>query len=65
MNNKWKENLIEWLREIEERDYPWSMNGYETHKLSAAGLYCKLAKIYEINLEERTECLKTYRATKT
>ena len=47
MNNKWKENLIEWLREIEERDYPWSMNGYETHKLSAAGLYCKLAKIYE------------------
>ena len=47
METGWIDKLINWLQEIEKRDYSWSLNGYDSHKLGAAGLFCKLAKIYE------------------
>tara|TARA_B100000900_G_C20579632_1_gene716911 strand:- start:307 stop:1233 length:927 start_codon:yes stop_codon:yes gene_type:complete len=56
--NQWLPKLIEWLEEIEKRDYSWSFNGHDNCKLSAAGLYCKLAKIYENHYDFDKEKLK-------
>jgi len=40
-------NVVDWLEEIEELEYPWSLKGYNVCKLGAAGIFCKLATIYQ------------------
>ena len=43
----YRENLIDWLVQVEDLDYSWSLTGHNNCKLGASGLFCKLAKIYE------------------
>ena len=60
MNNEWLENLIDWLVQIEDLDYSWSLTGHNNCKLGASGLFCKLAKIYENHYDfDRTKLKNT------
>jgi len=52
-------NTVNWLKKIEESDYPWSLEGYNVCKLSAASIFCKLATIYQHHGNFDKERLKT------
>jgi len=43
----WINKTIKWMKEIEHNDYIWSLKGFDSHKLSAASLFGKLATIYK------------------
>ena len=47
INKSWIIPLIEWLKNIESMNYQWSLSGYNNAKLGSAGLYCKLATIFQ------------------
>lgn len=46
-NNDWIINVVKFLKEIEKRNYSWTLSGYDNAKLSSAALFCKLSKIFE------------------
>jgi UDP-N-acetylglucosamine/UDP-N-acetylgalactosamine 4-epimerase len=43
----WINKTVKWMKEIEHNDYVWSLKGFDSHKLSAASLFGKLATIYK------------------
>ena len=47
INKEWIAPLVEWLKKIESMGYQWSLSGKNNAKLGAAGLYCKLATIFQ------------------
>ncbi len=51
-------NTVEWLKKIEELNYPWSLEGYNVCRLGASGIFCKLATIYQNHAEFDKEKLK-------
>ena len=43
----WIDNTVEFLRNIENKNYMWTLEGYSNAKLSAAALFSKCAKIFK------------------
>ena len=46
-NKNWILNVVNFLKEIEKRNYSWTLSGYDNAKLSSASMFCKLSKIFE------------------
>ena len=46
-DKKWIYECINFLKEIEKKDYIWTLEGYDSAKLSSASLFCKCSKIFE------------------
>lgn len=59
----WLLDTLNWMKKIEESDYPWSLHGNKTFQLGAASLFAKLLKIYAnhykgVSVKVRNKILK-------
>ena len=68
-NKDWILKIVDFLKEIEKRNYIWTLDGYDTAKLSAVALFCKCSKIFEnyhkFNTDNMSKIIKSYKNNNT
>lgn len=69
IKKEWIFKVVNFLKEIEKKNYSWTLNGYDSAKLSAVSLFCKCSKIFEnyhnFNIDKLENIIKTYKNDNT
>ena len=68
-NKNWIFKVVNFLKEIEQKNYSWTLSGYDNAKLSAAAMFCKLTKIFEkyhkFDTQKLEDIIKKYKNSNT